>query len=600
MAEHYRVREDEIFFILNEELDYGSLCKYKRYEELSPETLDMLVREAIRFAKGVLEPLHHEGERHGVIFENGSVHLTPGFRDAFKKMGENGWIAVSRDTTYGGMGFPQMMRIVINEFLYGSCLCMNFLSSLTHGAGHLIESFADENLKKIFVPNMYSGRWSGTMALTEPNAGSSLANIKTKAKREGKYFKISGIKQFITYAEHDLTENIIHLLLARIEGAPSGTKGISLFIVPKIWVNEDGTLGEPNDIICAGVEKKMGLHAAPTCLMSFGENNQCKAYLCGQENRGLPHMFQMMNEARVNIGVCSMSIASSAYLNALEYCKTRIQGFDIARRYKEEVPIIYHPDIRRMLLWMKAVTEGLRSLIYTTAYYMDIALEDPDESKRRHYKLLLDFLTPIIKGYGADLCFRVCETAIQCLGGYGYCKDYPLEQYMRDSKIFSIFEGTNGIQALDLLGRKMRIDSGKAYRAFFKEIDLFLKENSNNKNFLNEIAIFKDAIKELKRASDIMIERMDVDPLQSASYSFPLLECYGDIVLSWRLLNMAIISDNLLSKMSDRSGRKAYLYKGKIFQARYFIDVFLPQTIARLKSCIRDGREIAEIPDESF
>ncbi|HDG97456.1 MAG TPA: acyl-CoA dehydrogenase [Desulfobacterales bacterium] len=601
MAEHYKVREEDLLFILNEELHYGDLCNYDRYKELSPETLDMLVKEAIRFAKGVLEPLQSEGEKHGVRFENGKVYLAPGFREAFRLCGENGWIAAARDTTYGGMGFPHMMRIVINDIFYGACLCMNFLSSLTHGAGHLIESFGSEKLKELFVPQMYGGKWSGTMALTEPGAGSSLGNIKTTARREGDHFKIKGTKQFITYAEHDLAENIIHLLLARIEGAPEGTRGISLFVVPKIRVNDDGTLGEPNDVICAGVEQKMGLHASPTCLMSFGENDECIGYLCGEENRGLSHMFQMMNEARINIGVCSTTVASTAYLNALEYCKTRLQGRDLAKRKEGEVPIIDHPDVRRMLLWMKAMVDGMRSMVYATAYFVDIANEDPDESKRKRYGLLLDFMTPIVKGYCADMCFRVCEAAIQCLGGYGYCKDYPLEQYLRDSKIFSIFEGTSGIQSLDLLGRKMRIHSGEGYKAFIEELNLFLRENNGSHRFTRELDILKGAVERLKHVSDVMIRRMDLDPLQAASYSYPLLRCYGDIILAWRLLDMGIIADEALSKTggSNKSAKKSF-YQGKIFQATYFVDTILRQTLSRLDMCAREGREIIEIPDECF
>jgi alkylation response protein AidB-like acyl-CoA dehydrogenase len=601
MSEHSKIREEELLFILNEQLGYGDLCNLERYRELSPDTLDMLVTEAIKFAKGVFDPLQSVGERNGTKYKNGQVYLAPGFKEAFKLCGENGWIAAVRDTTYGGQGFPNMMRIVISDIFSGACLCLHFISSLTHGAGHLIESSGSEELKERFVSKMYGGKWSGTMALTEPDAGSNLANIKTIAKRENGHFKIKGTKQFITYAEHDATENIIQLLLARIEGAPEGVRGLSLFVIPKILVNQDGTLGEPNDVVCGGIEEKLGLHASPTCVMNFGENDECIGYLCGEENMGLSHMFQMMNEARINTGACSVAIASTAYLNALEYCKTRVQGFDIAKRKEGSVPIIDHPDVRRMLLWMKAMVDGMRSMIYTTALFVDMAEENSDDSEKERYGFLLDFMTPIVKAYCSEMGFRVCEIAIQCLGGYGYCEEYPLEQYLRDSKIFSIYEGTSGIQSLDLLGRKMRMKHGKALQTFIDELDGFIEKNRGTKRFSGEMDLFRKALNRLKQISEAMASKMGVDPLQAASYSHALLRCYGDVIVSWRLLDMGIIAEKKLSnnKLSNTSGKKLF-YEGKIFQATYFTNTVLPKTMAFLDTCIREGREIIEIPEDSF
>ena len=474
----FKVNQKDLFFILKEQLNYGRLCELDRYRDLNEKTLDLLITEAIHFAKGVVDPLSDIGEAHDLEVENGKVSCPEAFREAFRQYGRNGWTAAARDPKYGGQGFPHMMRIIINDLMYGACQSFNMAPSLTHGAAHLIESFgASDDLKARFVPKMYDGTWAGTMCLTEPNAGSNLAALETTAYPEGSHFKIRGSKIFISWGEHDIADNIIHLVLARIDGAPAGVKGISLFVVPKIRVNPDGGLGEPNDVVCTGIEKKLGLHASPTAALTFGGKNDCIGYLCGKENQGLAHMFQMMNAARINTGVSGMTMGSTAYQNALAYAKERRQGRDLAGRKQGEVAIIDHPDIRRMLLWMKAVVDGMRSMIYAGAFWSDLAHELPDGDERSHDRNLVEFMTPIIKAYCSDMGFRVCETAMQCLGGYGYCKDYPIEQYLRDAKIMSLYEGTNGIQSMDLMGRKMTINAGACFAAFRQEIDAFCEKH---------------------------------------------------------------------------------------------------------------------------
>jgi alkylation response protein AidB-like acyl-CoA dehydrogenase len=592
---HFKVSEKDIFFILKDQLNYGSLCRLNRYRELDEDTLDMLVAEAIKFAKGEIDPLQEIGEKWGVVFEDGQVRCAPEFREAFKTYGENGWTAAARDPEYGGQGFPHMMRIVINDLMYGAAQSFNMAPSLTHGAGHLIESFATDELKERFVPKMFSGEWSGTMCLTEPNAGSNLAATRMTAFREGDHFRIKGGKIFISWGDHDLTENIVHLLLARIQGAPEGVKGISLFIVPKIRVHPDGSLGEPNDVVCSGVERKLGLHASPTCALNFGDNDGCIGYLCGEENRGLAHMFQMMNAARINTGVSGMTLASTAYQNALAYTKERVQGFDVARRKPEEVPIIEHPDIRRMLLWMKAMVDGMRSMIYTGAFWSDLSLEMTEGEEKEHYRSLIDFMTPIIKAYCSDMGFRVCETAIQCLGGYGFCKEYPLEQYLRDAKIMSLYEGTNGIQSMDLLGRKMRINNGAPFTAFMNEVEGFCANNEHNPALGGQIRFLSKAVKRLAETAKEMSNRAKSDPLQWASYTYPALLCFGDITMAWRLLDMAVIADRAMNE-----GGKNHFFKGKLMQATYFVGVTLPLTMARLDTCLRNEREIAEMTEDAF
>lgn len=591
---HFKVNERDIFFILKDQLNYGGLCRLRRYRELDEETLDMLVNEAVKFSKAEIAPLQEIGEQWGVKFEDGQVRCAPEFQEAFRLYGKNGWTAAARDPEFGGQGFPHMMRIVINDLMYGAAQSFNMAPSLTHGAAHLIESFASPELKERFIPRMFEGRWAGTMALTEPGAGSNLAAIRTTAFREGNHFRIKGNKIFISWGDHDLAENIIHLLLARIEGAPEGVKGISLFIVPKIRVNPDGSLGERNDVICTGVEKKLGLHASPTCALSFGDNDGCIGYLCGQENRGLAHMFQMMNAARINTGVSGMTLASTAYQNALAYARERIQGADLAGRKPGYVPIIDHPDVRRMLLWMKAVVDGMRSMIYAGALWSDLALEMEDGDQKQHYQALVDFMTPIIKAYCSEMGFRVCDTAIQVFGGYGYCREYPLEQYLRDAKIMSLYEGTNGIQAMDLMGRKMRINDGAPFKAFMAELEGFCQRNDGHPFLGGDIRRLSESAKRLGEGAVEISNRSKTDPLQWGASAYAGLLCFGDVAMAWRLLDMAVTAQRLIE-----DGEHPF-YVGKIKQATYFTGTQLPITMSRLETCLREQREVIEIPDDAF
>jgi len=592
---HFKINEKDIFFILKNQLNYGTLCRLPRYRELDEDTLDMSVSEAVKFARGVVDPLQRIGEAWGVVFEDGRVRCAPEFKEAFKLYGENGWTAAARDPAYGGQGFPHMMRIIINDMMYGAAQSFNMAPSLTHGAAHLIERFGRDSLKAKFVPKMYGGQWAGTMALTESDAGSNLAALKTTACRRRDHFMIKGSKTFISWGDHDLTENIVHLVLARIEGAPKGVRGISLFVVPKFRVNADGSVGELNDVICTSVESKLGLHASPTCSLNFGDNDGCVGYLCGKENKGLAHMFQMMNQARINSGVSGMTLASTAYQNALAYAKDRIQGSDVAGRKDGYVPIIDHPDVRRMLLWMKATVDGMRSMIYTGAFWSDLALELPEGADKEHYRSLVDFMTPIIKAYCTDVGFRVCETAIQCLGGYGYCSEYHLEQYLRDIKILSLYEGTNGIQSMDLLGRKMRMRDGAPYKAFLAELEGFCKKCGRHPVFCGEAQALSHALDRLKEVADKMAERSTADPLQWASYTYPMLLCFGDVAVAWRLLDMALIAQGEIDK-----GNKNDFHMGKLMQVSNFIGTTLPITLGRLDTCVRDGREIVDMPVEAF
>ncbi|MFH1135546.1 MAG: acyl-CoA dehydrogenase [Pseudomonadota bacterium] len=592
----YKIDEKSIFFILKEQIRYGRLRDLERYRELDEMTLDLLVKEGIKFAENRVAPLNPIGESRGLKYDRGRVTCPPEFREVFREYGENGWTAAVRDPEYGGQGFPTMLRIVLNEMMYGACTAFTMAPSLTHGAAHLIETFGTAAQKELFVPNMYGGRWAGTMCLTEADSGSNLAGLKTAARRDGDRFRVVGAKQFISWGDHDLTDNIIHLVLARIEGAPAGVKGISLFIVPKIKVGPDGSPCEPNDVFCAGVEEKMGLHASPTCRLIFGENNDCEGFLCGPENQGLPQMFQMMNSARINTGVSGMALGGAAYAAALEYCKTRSQGSDLARRKPGDVPIIDHPDVRRMLLWMKGAVDGMRSMIYNTAYWEDLARHLPEGEERRRCGNILEFMTPIVKAYCSDLGFRVCETAVQCLGGYGYCRDYPVEQYLRDAKIMSLYEGTNGIQSMDLLGRKMTINHGGPFAAFRSALDAFCDREADHPALGPQVRALGEFRRSLWSAAETMRDRMKTDPLQWASGTYPALQAFGDAAACWLLLDLAVKA----APKASQDGPNRDFFAGKVFQARYFVDVTLPHAAAHLKNCLRDGREVVDIPEAAF
>jgi len=593
--EHFKINRKDVFFILKDQLNYGSLCSLDRYKDLNEKALEMAVTEAIKFAEEVVDPLQAIGEEWGVKMENGKVSNPPEFREAFKQYCQDGWVALSADATYGGQEFPFLIDMVVNDLMSGACQSFSMCPGLTHGAAHLIETFGSEELKERFVARMYSGEWAGTMALTEPDAGSDLARTQATAYPEGDHYKIKGNKIFISWGDHDLTDNIIHLTLAKIEGAPAGTRGISLFVIPKIRVNPDGSLGEPNDVICEKSEEKLGIHASPTSEINFGAHDGCIGYLCGEENRGLPHMFQMMNAARIGTGVSGMAMASTAYYNAVAYTKERIQGADISRSKEGSVAIINHPDVRRMLLWMKAMVEGMRSMIYTLAMWLDLSATSAEDETKARYFALVDFMTPIIKAYCSDMGFRVCETAMQCYGGYGYCKDYPIEQYLRDCKIMSIYEGTNGIQALDLMARKMHINDGAPYKAFMEEIRAFCQENKDHPLLGKQIQALTNVVDKLAEMSAEMSKRAMEDTLLWGASTYPALISFGDAIACWRLLDMAVIAQKAIEE-----GKDTPFYQGKVKQATYFTDVTLPLTVARLETCVREGREVVEMPDDAF
>ena len=492
----YLVDFRDVQFVLYEMLGVDKLCEREKYQDFNKEIMDMVLEQGLKFSKEILAPINDVADKEGCKFEDGKVSMPQCFHDAYKQYCEGGWAGISSSPDFGGQGMPSAIGIAVAEFFIGSCCSFGMTPGLSRGSAGLIESFGSDELKAIYCEKMYTGEWAGTMCLTEPQAGSAVGDLKTTAKKKGDDWIINGTKSFITSGDHDLTENIIHLVLARTEGAPAGIKGISLFVVPKFRVNDDGSLGELNDVVCGNIEHKMGIHASSTCTLNFGDNDACVGYLVGEECAGIKCMFQLMNEARIGVGMQGMGQAGAVYMGALAYAKERIQGVEITEMRNVDaprVPIIDHPDIRRMLMLMKAYTEGCRALLYQTAYYVDLAETAADEEEKEGYEMMIDLLTPICKAYSTDVAFRVSEWGIQVLGGYGYCSEYPMEQYMRDIKILSIYEGTNGIQALDLLGRKIAMKGGMLFMKYVMELNDFIEANKEHARVGASVAAFEKA-----------------------------------------------------------------------------------------------------------
>lgn len=600
----FKVDKRDLQFNLKEALDLNKLLTFEAFKGLSIDDFDMVIEQGIKFATEKVAPLNKSGDQIGASYDKATarVHVPPDQIPVYKQFCENGWLSPTGSVEHGGQGFPGTVGIALGEAFVGACLTFMITPGLTRSAAHVIENFGTEEQKKIFIEKMVSGQWTGTMCLTEPAAGSAVGDLKTGAKPapeagEG-WYSITGTKNFISSGDHDFTENIIHLVLAHVEGEVAGMKGISLFIVPKIRVNPDGSPGDPNDVVCGGIEEKMGLHGSPTCTLNFGENGKCLGWLIGEKNRGIVAMFQMMNEARVGCGVQGVSQAAQAYHEALEYAGQRIQGVDILNMKDVNAPrvaIVKHPDVRRMLMIMKAYVEGTRALLYKTAYLADIALNSPDKKEADKCKGFIELLTPICKAYSTDTAFRVTELGIQVLGGYGYCREYPIEQYCRDVKVASIYEGTNGIQALDLLGRKFGLGGGMVLMSFMMEMNQFLMANKDNPAIGKYAAIIQEAIGKFGGLTGKLTKMGKTDPYYPILHATPVLELFSEIVCGYLLLEQAAVAAKKLDAVfadkgaDDDAKKKAVLadsseaafYHNKIETAKFFASNIVPGVFAK-------------------
>ena len=602
MAQLISDRRD-VDFVLHEQFQVETLSKSKKFADFDKKTVDMIVSEARNLAIKEILPTQKTGDEEGVQFKDGKVTVPQCFHRAYKLYKEGDWVALPADPAWGGQGMPKIVCLAANEYFVGANCSFMIYSGLTHGAGRLLETFGTEKQKTLFLKKLYTGEWTGTMLLTEPEAGSDVGALTTSAvKNPDGTYSIFGSKIFISSGEHDLSENIIHPVLARIEGAPAGTGGISLFLVPKIWVNDDGSLGDFNDVVCTGVEKKMGIHGNATCSMTLGGKGACRGMLLGEENKGMRAMFHMMNEARLLVGLQGFAFATTAYSYAVNYARERIQGKALLSIRDPEAPsvqIIQHPDIRRQLLTMKAYVEGMRSLLYFVSILSDkIAVTDNPEMKAT-YQGMIDVLIPIAKGYVTDRAFEICNHGLQIYGGYGYIKEYPMEQLVRDCRITMIYEGTNGIQAMDLLGRKLGLNNGKSVMDLFARIQKTITGAKKLKELEKETSAVEAAANKLGEVAlhlGATIESPKV--LNAFAFAYPFMEAAGDVIMAWMLLWRAVIAAKALKNAPRK--KDAAFYEGQLKSTEFFTQSILPVTLGKMNAILTTNNAAVEISEASF
>ena len=602
MAQQIADRRD-VDFLLHEVLRVEEMSEHEKFEEFNRKTIDLIISEARNLALKEILPTQVIGDRQGVHFENGVVTVPEEFKKIYETYREGEWVAMTESIDWGGQGMPRTVALAASEYFIGANLAFMMYPGLTHGAGRLIETFGTSKQKELFVKKLYTGQWCGTMLLTEPEAGSDVGALTTTARKndDGTY-AITGNKIFISGGEHDLVENIIHPVLARIEGAPQGTGGISLFVVPKIWVNDDGTLGEFNDVVCTGVEEKMGIHGNATCSMALGGKGQCRGTLLGQENKGMRAMFLMMNEARLLVGMQGFCCASSAYLNALQYARQRIQGRHLLKMRDDSalaVPIIEHPDVRRQLLTMKAYVDGMRSLLYYVGILDDRKETAESDAEKARLQGMIDLLIPVAKGYVTDRSFEMCSVGLQVYGGYGYIRDYPMEQLLRDCRITLIYEGTNGIQAMDLLGRKLGLNQGKPIMDLLGEIQKTLARAKGVERLKGLADRAEKAVNRLgETALHLGQTAMSPKVLNAFAFAHPFMDVCGDVILAWLHLWRATVAVAALEKGAKK--KDAAFYEGQVKSAEFFIHTILPVTHGKMKAILETNGAAVEIADAAF
>jgi alkylation response protein AidB-like acyl-CoA dehydrogenase len=589
----YKAPLDDMRFVLHELYDSKTVAELPGYEEFTPELMDSVLEEAAKFAEGVLFPINQSGDLQGCTYENGVVRTPDGFKEAYKAFAEAGWTAMASAPEFGGQGMPIASSMFVEEMLCSANVAFGLYPGLSHGAYLALYHHGSEEQKQTYLPNIVSGKWSGTMCLTEPHCGTDLGMLRTKAvpNDDGSY-SLTGNKIFISAGEHDLTENIIHLVLARLPDAPAGVKGTSLFVVPKFIVRDDGTVGPRNGVNCTSIEHKMGIKASATCSMSFDD---AKGWLVGEPHKGLRAMFTMMNTERLSVGIQGLGVAEVAYQNAVNYARERIQGRSLTgakNPEKQADPILVHPDVRRMLLTMRAYIEGCRALSGWVAREIDVLHRSTDEDAKLIADDFTALLTPVVKALFTDLGFEIASTALQCYGGHGYIRDHGMEQYVRDARISMIYEGANGVQALDLVGRKLPQEGGRLLTRFLDPVMEFLDANADEDGMEPFIAPVQAALEHLQMATGFVMEAgmSNHDEIGAASVDY--LRLFGLVALGFMWARMAKIA---LPKAEDGG-----FYQAKIGTAKFFMQRLLPQTGALL-AAIQSGSEVMmEFADAAF
>ena len=569
----YRAPLRELRFVLDELLSVGFLSTYPGLSEYSSETTESILGEAARFAEEILEPLNQSGDREGARWTPDGVVTPQGFPAAYREFVAAGWPQLGADPKFGGQLVPQVLSTAVRELWGAANLSFKLCPMLTQGAIEALKLCGSEVQKQLFLPRMVSGQWTGTMDLTEPQAGSDLAQIRTRAVPDGDQYRLFGQKIFITWGDHDCAENIIHMVLARIEGAPLGVKGVSLFIVPKVLVNPDGVLGARNELRCVSIEHKLGIHASPTCMLSFGGQHGAIGYLIGSANRGLEYMFIMMNAARLSVGIEGYAVAERAFQRAAEWAKERVQGKPPAA--PASAPIAYHPDVKRMLLTMKSCIAAMRALGLYASLQLDIAEHDPEEQRRLHAQTRVDLLIPIVKGWCTELGNELAATGVQIHGGMGFIEETGAAQYLRDLRITTIYEGTTGIQANDLIGRKIGRDRGAAMATLLVEMRAELEQLEGSDAVMRSIKHASiEAVDRLREATDSLLEAFSAGQERALAVAVPYLNLCGFVIGGWLMAKSAAIAD------ARRAGAEREFYEAKLATARFYAQQVLPRALA--------------------
>jgi alkylation response protein AidB-like acyl-CoA dehydrogenase len=594
MAADYTAPVADLRFCLEHLCNLEELATRPGFEEATPDMIAAVLEEAGRFAGEVLGPLNWDGDRQGAQLIDGKVQLADGFAEAYAQFVDNGWPALDGPTDFGGQGMPKAVGTAVNEMWHSANMAFALGPMLTQGAIDAVESHADEALRATYLEKMVSGEWSGTMNLTEPQAGSDLSAVRSKAVPEGDHYRISGQKIFITWGEHEAAENIVHLVLARLPDAPEGTRGISLFLVPKYLVNEDGSRGELNDLRAVSLEHKLGIHASPTCVMSFGDEGGAVGYLVGEENKGLACMFTMMNAARLGVGLQGVSIGERAYQAAASYAKERVQGG--APGHQGRVAIIEHADVRRMLLTMRALVEAGRALSLVAQAAFDRVATAADEDERKAQQARVDLLTPIVKAWATENGQEVASLGVQVHGGMGYIEETGAAQHLRDARITTIYEGTTGIQALDLVGRKTLRDGGVAMRALVAEMHGLIAELEADGKVADLAEPYSRAVAQAEAGLAWLLEHGAEDPEVPASVAVPYLMLQGTVCGAWVMTRAALAASRELASGGDD---EAFLH-AKLVTARFYLDHVAPRAMAFLATVEAGSRGIGDLASEAF
>jgi alkylation response protein AidB-like acyl-CoA dehydrogenase len=569
----YRAPVKDMLFVMKELADIESIAALPGFEDAGLDTAQAVLEEAARFNNEVVAPLNFEGDKNPSFWKNGEVTTTPGFKEAFRQFGEGGWQGVLHPVEYEGQGLPKLIATPCIEMLNAANLSFALCPLLTDGAIEALLTAGTEEQKQLFVPKLISGEWTGTMNLTEPQAGSDLALVRTRAEpQDDGSFKVFGTKIFITYGEHDMAKNIVHLVLARTPNAPDGVKGISLFLVPKFITDENGTLGARNDVHCVSIEHKLGIKASPTAVLQFGDHGGAVGQLIGEENRGLEYMFIMMNAARFAVGLQGVAVSERAYQKAVAFAKDRVQSRPVDGSAKQPVSIIHHPDVRRMLLTMRALTEGSRALAYVAAAHCDLAHHHLDEAARASHQAIYEFLVPIVKGWSTELSIEVASLGVQVHGGMGFIEETGAAQYYRDARILTIYEGTTAIQANDLIGRKTVRDGGATAQAILAQMDQTIAQLAelDGQAFKSMHRYLSAGSLALARVVEFMVAKVKSDPNAVFAGSVPYLKLAGIVLGGWQMARALLVA-------SDKRSEDEAFYGAKIATAQFFAEHILSQ-----------------------